>query len=87
MKTTYEFDELHLQEGCDVFAYGEAEIEFSVGKPEPDIGIFDRYVEDLWVCSIDVGRVLDPSEPLFKLIEAALYRETERIAAACMATL
>lgn len=74
MRTELSFDELALLPGCDVWAFGTADIEYSVAPPEPDVGIFRAYADDWHIVAIDVGRVLSPDEPLYRMIESALYR-------------
>jgi hypothetical protein len=85
MRCTINLDELRILPKCDVFAYGEADVEYSLAPAEPDIGIMRPYVEDWYVTAIDVGRRLDPQESLYKLIEAALARDLpEYIERCCM---
>ena len=87
----YTIDELALLPGCACYAYGVADVEYTVAPAEPDVGIMRPYIDDLWVTGIALdgidlrnsGRQLDSTEPLYKLIEAALYRD-DALSQACL---
>ena len=83
MNMEYTIDELALLPGCACYAYGVVDVEYTVAPAEPDSGIFRPHVDDLCITGIaldgidlsDPGRQLDSTEPLYKLIEAALFRD------------
>ena len=81
----YPLMELRLIPNCAAYVYGTADVEYSIAPPDPDSGIFSEYVDDIKIVGIsidgcaddDSGRQLDSTEPLYKLIEAALFRDNE----------
>jgi len=87
----YRICELALLPGCACYAYGVADIEYTVAPAEPDVGLMRPYIDELWITSIsldgihmsDPGRQLDSTEPLYKLIETALFRD-DAISHACL---
>ena len=87
----YTIDELALLPGCAAYVYGAADVEYTVAPAEPDVGIMRLYIDELWIIGIaldgielsDSGRQLDSTEPLYKLIEAALYRD-DALSHACL---
>lgn len=88
----YQIDELALLPGCACYAYGVADIEYTVAPAEPDVGVMRPYIDELWITGIaldgidlsDPGRQLDSTEPLYKLIEAALFRDDDTLSQACL---
>ena len=91
MNMEYRIDELALLPGCAAYVYGVADVEYTIAPAEPDVGIMRPYIEDLCITGIaldgiglsDPGRQLDSTEPLYKLIEAALYRD-DALSQACL---
>ena len=87
----YFIDELALLPGCACYAYGVADVEYTAAPAEPDVGIMRPYIDELWITGIaldgigfsDCGRQLDSIEPLYKLIEEALYRD-DALTQACL---
>jgi hypothetical protein len=87
----YFIDELALLPGCACYAYGVADVEYTAAPAEPDVGIMRPYIDELWITGIaldgidmsDPGRQLDSTEPLYKLIEAALHRD-DSLGIACL---
>ena len=81
----YPLHELRLIPNCAAYVYGIADVEYTVAPPDPDSGIFSEYIDDIKIVGISVdgcadedpGRQLDSTEPLYKLIEAALFRDNE----------
>lgn len=82
-ETEYTFDELALVAGCACYAYGVADVSYTVLPPDRECGYMNWSVDDLCITGIaldgidlsDPGRQLDSTEPLYKLIEAALFRD------------
>ena len=91
MMMEYTIDELTLIPNCACYAYGVADVSYEIAPADPDAGIKRPYVEDLCINGIalngigfsDPGRQLDSTEPLYKLIEAALLRDSA-LAQACL---
>ncbi len=91
MNMEYRIGELALLPGCAAYVYGVADIEYTVAPAEPDVGIMRPYIDDLCITGIaldgiglsDPGRQLDSTEPLYKLIEAALFRD-DALTQACL---
>jgi len=54
MKFTYYFDELELIKNYSVMAAGEVDVDYSVARAEPDVGIFEPYVDDIDITSISI---------------------------------
>ena len=87
----YVFEDLQIVPGCNVVASGVADIRYSVGEAEPDVGIFHAYVSDIEILGIaldpltihESGMMLDSVSPLYKLIEAALMK-SESVTEACL---
>ena len=91
MNMEYTIDEQALLPGCACYAYGVADVEYTVAPAEPDVGIMRPYIDELLITGIaldgidmsDPGRQLDSTEPLYKLIEAALHRD-DNLGIACL---
>jgi hypothetical protein len=87
----YTIDELALLPGCACYAYGVADVSYTVLPPDPECGFHSWSVDELWITGIaldgidmsDPGRQLDSTEPLYKLIEAALFRD-DALSQACL---
>jgi hypothetical protein len=66
-------------------------VSYEIAPADPDVGIKRPYVENLCIHGIaldgigfsDPGRQLDSTEPLYKLIEAALHRD-DSLGIACL---
>ena len=52
MKFTYSVDELELIRGYAVMAAGEVDVDYRISKAEPDVGIFEPYIDDIDITSI-----------------------------------
>ena len=52
MKFTYSFDELEIIKNYAVMAAGEVDVDYHVSPAEPDVGIFEPYVDDIDITSI-----------------------------------
>lgn len=78
---TYEFEELELIPGLDVWAFGYAEISGTAQGPEPDVGIMGGYyeweVDAIYLCNrTEKGHTkLDPKHSIYELIETALHSD------------
>ena len=87
----YTIDELALLPGCAAYVYGVADVSYTVLPPDKECGYMSWSVDDLCITGIaldgidlsDPGRQLDSTEPLYKLIEAALYRD-DALSHACL---
>jgi hypothetical protein len=90
-ETEYTFDELALVAGCACYAYGVADVSYTVLPPDRLCGYMNWSIDDLHITGIaldgidmsDPGRQLDSTEPLYKLIEAALFRD-DALTQACL---
>jgi hypothetical protein len=91
MKFTYSFDELELIKGYAVMAAGEVDVDYHVGPAEPDVGIFEPYIDDVDITSIvifsnkkDVPALnISQDHWLYALIYDALI-DSELLAQACI---
>ena len=91
MMMEYTIDELALIPGCACYAYGVADVFYTVAPPDPECGMHNWSIDDIQITGIsldghgvkDTGRQLDSTEPLYKLIEAALYRG-DHLSEACL---
>jgi hypothetical protein len=79
MRFTYYFDELGLVQNYAVMVSGEADVDYSVAKAEPDVGIFEPWITDIDITSITVNPNgdalplnLSQDHWLYKLIHDAL---------------
>lgn len=80
MKFTYSFDELELIKGYAVMAAGEVDVDYHVARAEPDVGIFEPYIDVIDITSIvlfsnkkDLPALnLSQDHWLYQLIYAAL---------------
>jgi hypothetical protein len=80
MKFTYYFDELELIKNYAVMVAGEIDVDYSIAKAEPDVGIFEPWITDIEITSItlnsnkkDVPALnLSQDHWLYKLIHDAL---------------
>jgi hypothetical protein len=87
----YTIDELALLPGCAAYVYGVADVSYTVLPPDKECGYMSWSVDDLCITGIaldgidlsDPGRQLDSTEPLYKLIEAALFRD-DALSHACL---
>lgn len=52
MTFTYSFDELELIKGYAVMAAGEVDVYYHIAPAEPDVGIFEPYIDDVDITSI-----------------------------------
>ena len=91
MKFTYSFDELELIKGYAVTAAGEVDVDYHIAPAEPDVGIFEPYVDDIDITAIvlnsnkkDVSALnLSQDHWLYKLIYDALI-DDEHLLNACV---
>ena len=90
MKFTYSFDELELIKGYAVMAAGEVDVDYHVARAEPDVGIFEPYIDDIDITSIVINATkqtakfnLSQDHWLYKLIYDALI-DSEHLAQACI---
>ena len=87
---TYYFEDLNLLEGKAVYANGEADVSYKIRPADPDVGIFEPYIDDIYVTAIvvygqftDNARLnLDQSHWLYKHIEEALL-DSDALNEAC----
>jgi hypothetical protein len=89
MKFTYYFDELELIKGYAVMAAGEVDVDYHVGPAEPDVGIFEPYIDDINITSIVINPTnqtakynISQDHWLYKLIHDALI-DDEHLLQAC----
>ena len=90
MKFTYYFDELELIKGYAVMAAGEVDVDYHVGPAEPDVGIFEPYIDDIDITSITLNSIkagvpalnLSQDHWLYTLIYDALI-DDEHLLEAC----
>lgn len=52
MKFTYSFDELEIIKNYSVMVAGEVDVDYHIAVAEPDVGIFEPYVDDIDITSI-----------------------------------
>ena len=91
MKFTYSFDELELIKGYAVMAAGEIDVDYSVARAEPDVGVFEPYIDDIDITCIvlssnkkDVPALnISQDHWLYKLIYDALI-DNESLLQACI---
>ena len=91
MKFTYSFDELELIKNYAVMAAGEVDVDYHVARAEPDVGIFEPYIDDIDITSIvifsnkkDVPAFnISQDHWLYKLIYDALI-DDEHLLQACI---
>jgi hypothetical protein len=90
MKFTYSFDELELIKGYAVMAAGEVDVDYHVGPAEPDVGIFEPYIDDIDITSIVINATkqtakfnLSQDHWLYKLIYDA-HIDDEHLLQACI---
>jgi len=91
MKFTYYFDELELIKGYAVMAAGEVDVDYHVGPAEPDVGIFEPYIDDIDITSITLNSIkagvpalnLSQDHWLYKLIHDAII-DDEHLLEACV---
>lgn len=55
MKFTYSFDELELIKNYAVMVAGEIDVDYRIAKAEPDVGIFEPYIDDIDITSITLS--------------------------------
>ena len=92
MKFSYSFDELELIKGYAVMAAGEVDVYYHVAPSDPDVGIFEPYIDDIDITSIvifsnkkDVPALnLSQDHWLYPLIYDALI-DSEQLKDACIA--
>ena len=91
MKFTYSFDELEIIKNYAVMVAGEVDVDYSIADAEPDVGIFEPYVDDIDITAIilssnkkDVPALnLSQDHWLYKLIYDALI-DDEHLLNACI---
>jgi hypothetical protein len=90
MKFSYSFDELELIKGYAVMAAGEVDVDYHVAPAEPDVGIFEPYIDDIDITSIvifsnkkDPPLNLSQDHWLYPLIYDALI-DNESLLQACI---
>lgn len=91
MKFTYSFDELEIIKNYAVMAAGEVDVDYSIADAEPDVGIFEPYVDDIDITAIvlssnkkDVPDLnISQDHWLYKLIYDALI-DDEHLLNACI---
>ncbi len=91
MKFTYSFDELEIIKNYAVMVAGEVDVDYSIADAEPDVGIFEPYVDDIDITAIvlssnkkDVPALnLSQDHWLYKLIYDALI-DDEHLLNACV---
>lgn len=91
MKFTYSFDELEIIKNYAVMAAGEVDVDYSIADAEPDVGIFEPYVDDIDITAIvlssnkkDVPDLnISQDHWLYKLIYDALI-DDEHLLNACV---
>ena len=52
MKFTYSFDELEIIKNYAVMVAGEVDVDYHVAPAEPDVGIFEPYIDDVDITAI-----------------------------------
>lgn len=52
MKFTYSFDELEIIKNYSVIVAGEVDVDYHVSPAEPDVGIFEPYIDDVDITAI-----------------------------------
>jgi len=52
MKFTYSFDELEIIKNYSVMVAGEVDVDYHVSPAEPDVGIFEPYIDDVDITAI-----------------------------------
>ena len=83
----YQFDDLQIMPGCNIVASGIADAKFKLEPPDPDSGWPRWTVYDLELTSISLdplalgesGKTLDQKDPVYKLIETALFNDDNLI--------
>jgi hypothetical protein len=91
MKFTYSFDELELIQNYAVMVAGEIDVDYSIAKAEPDVGIFEPWITDVDITSITLNSnkkdvpALNISQDhwLYKMIYDALI-DDEHLLQACI---
>ena len=91
MKFAYSFDELEILKNYAVTVAGEVDVDYSVARAEPDVGIFEPYIDDIDITSIvihsnkkDVPALnISQDHWLYALIYDALI-DSEHLAQACI---
>jgi hypothetical protein len=91
MKFTYYFDELELIQNYAVMVAGEIDVDYSIAKAEPDVGIFEPWITDVDITSITLNSnkkdvpALNISQDhwLYKMIYDALI-DDEHLLQACI---
>jgi hypothetical protein len=76
----YYFDDLELVKGLSVYASGVADVQYARRPKDPEVGIFEPYIDDIEINSIkvyasstnDKDQTIDSKHWLYPLIEAAL---------------
>ena len=91
MKFTYSFDELEIIKNYAVMVAGEVDVDYHVAPAEPDVGIFEPYIDDVDITSIvlnsnkkDVPALnISQDHWLYKMIYDALISD-EHLLSACI---
>ena len=90
MKFTYSFDELEIIKNYSVMVAGEVDVDYHVSPAEPDVGIFEPYIDDVDITAIvlnsnkkDVPALnISQDHWLYKLIYDALIN-SDHVQEAC----
>lgn len=91
MKFTYSFDELEIIKNYSVMVAGEVDVDYSIADAEPDVGIFEPYIDDVDITAIvlhsnkkDVPALnISQDHWLYKLIYDALI-DDDHLLQACI---
>lgn len=91
MKFTYSFDELEIIKNYAVMVAGEVDVDYHIAVAEPDVGIFEPYIDDIDITAIvlssnkkDVPNLnISQDHWLYKLIYDALI-DDEHLLNACV---
>lgn len=91
MKFTYSFDELEIIKNYAVMVAGEVDVDYHVSPAEPDVGIFEPYIDDVDITAIvlnsnkkDVPALnISQDHWLYNLIRDALI-DDDYLLEACM---
>jgi hypothetical protein len=87
---TYYFDELPILPRYAVYAHGEADVSYKIRPAEPDVGIFEPYIDDIDVTAIVIHSSeadgsnlnLDQAHWLYRRVEDALLN-SDALVEAC----
>jgi hypothetical protein len=87
---TYYFEDLNLLAGKAVYANGEADVSYKIRPAQPDVGIFEPYIDDIDVTAIVIyssetdssNLNLDQAHWLYRRVEDALLN-SDALVEAC----